>query len=67
MRTVPFERMVPADDLVLTGPAYALAEAGKSYVVYLYDGGAVSVNLSGASGTVKVDWFNPLDVNGYFE
>lgn len=59
VRTVPFERMVPADDLVLTGSAYALAEAGKSYVIYLYDGGTVSVNLSGASGTVKVDWFNP--------
>lgn len=59
VRTVPFERMVPADDLVLTGSAYALAEPGKSYVVYLYDGGTVSVNLSGASGTVAVDWFNP--------
>lgn len=59
VKTVPFERMVPADSLVVTGSAYALAEAGKSYVVYLYDGGTVSVNLSAASGTVKVDWFNP--------
>lgn len=59
VRTVPFERMAPADRLVLTGSAYALAEAGQSYVVYLYDGGTVSVDLSGASGTVAVDWFDP--------
>lgn len=57
--TVPFERMAPADDLLLTGSAYVLAEEGASYVVYLYDGGTVSLDLSGASGTVKVDWFNP--------
>jgi hypothetical protein len=57
--TVHFERMVPADDLVLTGSAYVLAEEGVSYVAYLYDGGMASLDLSGASGTVKVDWFNP--------
>lgn len=59
VRTVAFERMVPADGLVLTGSAYVLAEAGRSYVVYLYDGGTVSLDLSGASGTVEADWFNP--------
>src|SRR6185436_16457890 len=41
VKTVVFERMSPADGLVLTGSAYALAEAGVSYVVYLYDGGTV--------------------------
>jgi hypothetical protein len=57
--TVPFERMAPADDLVLTGSAYVLAQEGATYVAYLYDGGTVSLDLTGASGTVKVDWFNP--------
>jgi hypothetical protein len=69
---VPFERMAPADALVLTGSAYALAEEGVSYVVYLYDGGTVSVDLAAAAGTVKADWFDPRtgayqaapDVNG---
>jgi hypothetical protein len=60
--TVRFERMVPADSLVVTGSAYVLAEEGVSYVVYLYDGGTVSVDLtavSGTPGTVQADWFDP--------
>lgn len=57
--TVRFERMAPADGLVLTGSAYVLAEEGASYVAYLYNGGSVSLDLSAASGTVEVDWFNP--------
>lgn len=59
VKTVAFQRMAPADDLVVTGAAYVLAEEGASYVAYLYDGGTVSLDLSGASGTVEVDWFNP--------
>lgn len=59
VKTVAFQRMAPADDLVVTGAAYVLAEEGASYVAYLYDGGTVSIDLSGASGTVEVDWFDP--------
>jgi hypothetical protein len=59
VKTVAFERMAPADDLAVTGAAYVLAEEGASYVVYLYQGGTVSIDLTGASGTVEVDWFNP--------
>lgn len=59
VKTVAFQRMAPADGLVVTGSAYVLAEEGASYVAYLYDGGTVSLDLSGASGTVEVDWFNP--------
>lgn len=57
--TVPFERMSPADSLVLAGGAYALAEAGQSYVAYLYDGGSATLDLSGATGAFRVDWFDP--------
>jgi hypothetical protein len=57
--TVPFERMSPADSLVVSGAAWGLAEVGKSYVFYLYQGGAITANLQGISGTVKVDWFDP--------
>jgi hypothetical protein len=56
---VDFERMAPADGLVLSGGAYGLAEAGKAYVFYLYDGGTVQVDLTGAAGTVSVRWFDP--------
>lgn len=59
VKTVAFERMAPADDLVVTGAAYVLAEEGASYVAYLYQGGTVSLDLTGVSGTVEVDWFNP--------
>lgn len=59
VKTVAFERMAPADGLVVTGAAYVLAEEGVSYVAYLYDGGTVALDLTGASGTIAVDWFNP--------
>jgi hypothetical protein len=59
VKTVPFERMAPADDLVITGAAYVLAEEGASYVAYLYQGGTAAINLTEVSGTVEVDWFNP--------
>lgn len=61
--TVPFERMSPADNLVTSGAAWALAETGtgtgKVYVFYLHQGGSIGANLQGLSGTVKVDWFDP--------
>jgi hypothetical protein len=59
VKTTAFERMAPADDLVVTGAAYVLAEEGASYVAYLYQGGTASINLTEVSGTVEVDWFNP--------
>ena len=61
--TVPFERMSPADNLVTSGAAWGLVEAGtgtgKVYVFSLYQGGSIGANLQGLSGTVKVDWFDP--------
>lgn len=59
VKTVAFERMAPADGLVATGAAYVLAEEGASYVAYLYQGGTVAIDLTAASGTVAVDWFDP--------
>ncbi|HEX5759196.1 MAG TPA: DUF5060 domain-containing protein [Thermoanaerobaculia bacterium] len=57
--TVPFERMAPADPLVLAGSAYALAEPGEAYVFYLPDGGAIEADLRGVSGSFDADWFDP--------
>ena len=38
---------------------YCLANPGREYLVYLPDGGEVTVDLSSASGTLIVEWFNP--------
>ncbi len=49
--------MAPHDDLAST--RYCLANVGQEYLVYLPDGGEVTVDLSAATGTVTVEWFNP--------
>jgi hypothetical protein len=56
---VDFARMEPADSLVPVGRAYALAERGRAYVLYLYEGGTVRVDLRGAAGDFKAEWYNP--------
>ena len=38
---------------------YCLADPGKEYLVYLPEGGAVTVDLSAAKGEMTVEWFNP--------
>ncbi|HEX5041812.1 MAG TPA: DUF5060 domain-containing protein [Candidatus Polarisedimenticolaceae bacterium] len=58
-RTVPFQRMAPADSRVVSGDAYCMAESGVQYVVYFPLGGTALVDLSGASGTLDAQWFDP--------
>ncbi|WP_303317480.1 DUF5060 domain-containing protein [Flavivirga abyssicola] len=36
-----------------------LAQVGKTYVIYLENGGSSNLNLSGQSGNFNVKWFNP--------
>lgn len=63
-------KMEPHDELVNNG--YCIAIPGQEYLAYSRDGGSVSVDLSGASGTLPMEWFNPregtysakLQVNG---
>jgi hypothetical protein len=43
----------------LASSRYCLAVPGSEYLVLLPTGGSVSVDLSGASGTLTVEWFNP--------
>jgi hypothetical protein len=50
--------MVPHGDLASTG--YCLANSGLEYLIYLPGGGKVWVDLSAASGTFSVEWFNPI-------
>ncbi|MBI3922029.1 MAG: hypothetical protein HY318_11480 [Armatimonadetes bacterium] len=49
--------MTPRNDLAST--QYCLANPGKEYLVYLPEGGEVTVDLSVASGVLEVEWFNP--------
>jgi hypothetical protein len=54
---VDLARMAPANDLASTG--YCLAELGKAYIVYLPAGNDVSVDLTGASGDLEIEWSQP--------
>jgi len=50
---------IPHGDLAST--RYCLAVPGSEYLVYLPDGGKVTVDLSAASGMLAVEWFNPTE------
>jgi hypothetical protein len=43
----------------LASSRYCLADPGKEYLVYLPDGGEVTVDLTAASGALAVEWFDP--------
>lgn len=49
--------MTPREDLASTG--YCLADPGREYLVYLPEGGTVTVNLSAAGGHLAVEWLDP--------
>jgi len=49
--------MTPLPDLAST--RYCLAQPGREYLVYLPQGGEVTVDLTAASGAIAVEWFNP--------
>jgi hypothetical protein len=63
-RSVPFAEMSPDDRLVSTGNA--LAKPGSCYLVYVEAGiklvyfeAGVQLNLSGASGRLHYEWYDP--------
>ncbi len=49
----------PMGELVST--SYCLASPGKEYLVFLPDGGEVTVDLSSATGELAVEWLRPVD------
>jgi hypothetical protein len=51
--------MTPSKDLASSN--YCLAIPGKEYLVYLPEGGAVTVDLTAASGTIMVQWLHPVE------
>ncbi len=50
-------RTVPRPDLAST--RYCLCNLGGEYLVYLPQGGVTSVDLSEATGSLTVEWFDP--------
>jgi hypothetical protein len=48
---------VPSTSIANTG--WCLADAGDAYLVFAPNGGTITVNLSAASGSFDVEWFNP--------
>ena len=50
-------KALPRNDLASSG--YCLANPGVEYLVYLPEGGEVTVDLSGVEGGLTAEWFNP--------
>ncbi len=62
---IPFQELRPADELVGNekhdNSVYCLAKAGDVYLVYLPNGGAAELDLTGTAGEFQVQWFNPRE------
>lgn len=43
----------------LASTGYCLADPGQEYLVYLPEGGEVTVDLRAVKGMLQVEWFNP--------
>lgn len=59
VESLPFNQMRPCNELVSGQGVFCYGSAGGVYVVYLSQGGPVSVNLSGAGANFDVSWFDP--------
>lgn len=57
VRRVNLAAMTPQGELASTN--YCLAQPGTAYIVYLPDGGEVTVDLSAMKGSVDVEWISP--------
>jgi hypothetical protein len=58
---IEFVRTEPRNDLLSDrspNEAYCLAEPGRQYAVYFPDGGAVTLDVSAARGSLQVRWLD---------
>ena len=59
-----FWKLNPNNTFVKAGTAWAASQPGKEYVLYLRNGGAVTLDLSAAgTSTLNVEWYNPATGN----
>jgi hypothetical protein len=56
---VPFEQSQPLSGLVFPSDARCFGIPGQLYVVHVSHGGDASIDLTGASGTFVVRWYDP--------
>jgi hypothetical protein len=61
MEQLPYWQMKPMNGLLDSGQGYVFAKLGDVYAVYLFNGGSITLNLTGASKIFDGDWFNPRD------
>ena len=61
---LPFVEMKSNNSLATNANSYVFAKEGEVYAVYLKNGGSTSLNLSGASGTLSVKWYDPRNGGG---
>jgi hypothetical protein len=54
-----FWEMRPKNELLLSGEGYVFTQSGETYLVYLPDGGSISLDLSGSESVFDAEWFNP--------
>ena len=50
-------KAAPSEEIAST--RYCLAVPGEEYLVYLPDGGSITIDLSAAEGDLNVEWFDP--------
>ncbi len=58
-RRVNLARMKPAGELASS--RYCLADPGRDYLVFVPGGGTVTVDLTAASGQLRLEWFDPVN------
>lgn len=54
-----FWEMETNDGLTSSSSDYCLAKVNDAYAIYLPNGGSTNLNLSNASGSFSIKWFNP--------
>ncbi|MCG7850590.1 MAG: hypothetical protein MIO93_15640, partial [ANME-2 cluster archaeon] len=52
-------KLAPNKSIVTAGSAFAVENSGNEYVLYLPSGASTTVDLTAASGTLSVEWYNP--------
>lgn len=59
INALTFWEMSPKNNLLESGAGYVFAKPGETYLVYLPDGGSMTLDLAGSSNTYQAEWFNP--------
>jgi hypothetical protein len=58
-KNLPFSQMIHNDELTSAKDDYCFAETGRTYAIYLPNGGTTNLDLGDNSGAFSVQWYNP--------